>query len=110
MINSRGLSLTSTLISMEIFPASLFPTQVYVPSLVSMALGIFTRDKNSSLAGLEISIPDPEVSGLPSLSHVMTGVGIPLISHSTSSASPTIVFGVELKLVMNGSAVGRGVR
>ncbi len=110
MINSRGRSLTSTMISMEIFPASFSPTQVYTPSLASVALGIFTRDRNSLTEGLEISIPDPAVSGLPSLNHVMTGVGIPLISHSTSSSSPTIVFGVELKLVMNGSAVGRGVR
>ncbi len=93
-------------------PAAFSPTQVYVPSLASVALGIFTSEINlfSSPAGVKISIPDPEVSGLPSLNHEMTGVGIPLISHSTSSASPTIVFGVELKLVMNGSAVGRGVR
>ncbi len=110
MINSRALSLTSTMISIDLLPASFSPTQVYVPSLASVALGIFTRDKNSSPEGVKISIPDPEVSGLPSLSHVMTGVGIPLISHSTLRLSPTIVFGVELKLVMNGSAVGRGVR
>ncbi len=87
---------------METVPASFFPTQVYVPVSANVALLIFTMDRNSLPENLEISIPEDSV--LLSLSHVMTGVGIPLISHSTLRVSPTIVFCVELKFVMNGSA------
>ena len=81
---------------------------MYVPALVSVALSIVTRDLKGSPVGVEISIPGPEESTLPSLSHEIVGVGMPLISHSTSSAS-TIVFVDELKFVTNGSAV-EGVR
>ncbi len=96
--------MTFTLITMETVLAALVPTHVYTPALASVALSIFTRDRNELPVGLEISIPSPKESTLPSLRHVTSGVGIPLTSHSIFSLTPTIVFGVELKLVMIGSA------
>ena len=96
--------MTSTLITMETVPAAFLHTHVYTPALASVALSIFTRDRNKLPEGLEISIPSPEESTLPSLRHIISGVGIPLTSHSIFSLTPTIVFGVELKFVMIGSA------
>ena len=96
--------MTSTLITMETVPAALVPTHVYTPALASVALSIFTLDRNELPVGLEISIPSPEESTLPSLRHVTSGMGMPLTSHSIFSLAPTIVFGVELTFVMIGSA------
>ncbi len=96
--------MTSTLITMETVLAAFLPTHVYTPALASVALSIITLDRNELPVGLEIAIPSPEESTLPSLSHVISGVGMPMTSHSIFSLAPTIVFGVELKFVMIGSA------
>ena len=81
---------------------------MYVPALSDVALSIVTRDRNRLPEGVTILIPSPEESILPPLSHVIVGVGMPMISQSTSSSAPSIVFGDELKFVTNGSAVEEG--
>ena len=63
--------------SLVTVPASFVPTQVYVPVLADVALSIVTRDLKGSPVGVEISIPGPEESTLPTLRHEIVGRGSP---------------------------------